>query len=763
MRLANCLQLLCILSIQSINSQSFYDQNKIQEVKIYFDYQNWDYRLDTAKAGKENYILSTYCLINGVRFDSIGVKYKGNSSYRNTYVKNPLHIKLDWVIGSQDYENYTSLKFGNNAYDPSVVREVLSYDILSNYMDCPKANYISVYINDTYLGLYSNVEAINKKFCNEHFNSSDHVFAKGNPDRPSNNSTSNLVYANKDSASYYIYYGMENGYGWYKLIALMDTLKNNANALPKIMDIDRALWMHAFNSTFSNYDSYTGSFSQNYYLYEDDFGRFLPIVWDLNMSIGGFPGNFGGAGGATLDKMPFFNGETNAARPLIQKILQNPRYKKMYTAHIRTFCKEFIANKEYQNITKRLQSLIDSTVQTDLNSLTTYSAFQTSLTAAISSGGVPGGSAPGINTLMDARLSYFNTINEFKATPPKIENITVSNSSPNVYDTVWVSAKITDVNYTYIGFRNNRYDIFIKNEMFDDGLHHDGQANDGIFGGYIYLESKKTQYYIYAENNLAGQFSPERAEYEYHIIEATIPFPNVLKGEIVINELMSSNRSTVLDTSDMNYEDWVELYNNGNTDTDLSGFYLSDDFTKLDKWEFPKSSIIPSHGRIVLWLDEDSNSSDYHTNFKISSQGEQIILTRPDGLIIDSLRFGIIPSDQSFERCPDGIGTFKITTKSTYNTMNCIVSSIAENNHNTLFVYPNPASDIIRFELKDDLITQVSIYDLKSKRILNQENYQFGIQQLSIEHLNQGIYLVEVKSKNGVIEKLKLMVLPFSH
>lgn len=758
MRIIISLLSLYIISIQYLSAQGFYDQNKIQEVKIYFDYQNWDYRLDTAKAGKENYILASYCVINGQRFDSIGVKYKGNSSYRNTYVKNPLHLKLDWLIESQDYENYTSLKFNNNVFDPSVIREVLSYDILSNYMDCPKANYAKVFINDTYIGFYTNVEAINKKFCNDHFNSSDHVFVKGNPDRPGNNSTSNLVYSTKDSSSYYIYYGMESGYGWYKLIALMDTLKNNASALHKIMDIDRAIWMHAFNATFSNYDSYVGSFSQNYYLYEDDYGRFLPMVWDLNMSIGGFPGSFGGGGGATIDKIPFFNAETNPARPLVQRILENPRYKKMYTAHIRTFCKEFIANKEYQNIAKSLQTLIDKEVKNDPNSLTNYSSFQASLNAPINIGGAPGSSAPGINTLMEARLVYFNTINEFKASPPRIENITVSSSSPKVKDTIWVNAKISDVNYAYIGFRNNRYDIFIKNDMFDDGLHHDGQANDGIYGGYVFLESKKTQYYIYAENAQAGQFSPERAEFEYHVIEATIPFPNVLKGDIVINEIMSSNRSTVIDSTDLNYEDWVELYNNGNTEKDLTGFYLSDNYTNPEKWEFPESSIIPAQGRIVIWLDEDSNTKGYHTNFKISSLGEQLILTRPDGLIIDSLSFGLIPSDQSIERCPDGIGNFKLTSKSTFNDINCIVSISNDQDKELISVYPNPAHEIIYIESKDDDVTRVTIYDLQSRRLLTHDNVQEGVQQLDIAQFMNGIYLVEINTRNGISQKLKLIV-----
>jgi len=269
-------------------NSDFYSLDQVQEIKLNFDYQDWDYRLDTAKAGKEDYILATSCYINGVKYDSVGVKYKGNSSYKNNQVKNPLHIKLDWILGSQDYQKYSSIKLGNNFSDPSSVREVLSYEILSNYMDCSQANFSKLYINDKYIGLYTNVEAVNKKFCSDHFGSSDHVFVKGNPDKPGNNSTSNLVFNGYDSSKYYIYYGMENVIGWYKLIALMDTLKNNASAIPKILDVDRALWMHAFNSVFSNYDSYTGSFSQNYYLYEDDFGRFLPVIWDLNMSIGDF-------------------------------------------------------------------------------------------------------------------------------------------------------------------------------------------------------------------------------------------------------------------------------------------------------------------------------------------------------------------------------------------------------------------------------------------------------------------------------------------
>ena len=69
------LSLIPILLLSAVSAQDYYRQDSIQEVKIYFGYTNWDYRLDTAKAGNEDYILASYCLINGVRFDSVGVKY----------------------------------------------------------------------------------------------------------------------------------------------------------------------------------------------------------------------------------------------------------------------------------------------------------------------------------------------------------------------------------------------------------------------------------------------------------------------------------------------------------------------------------------------------------------------------------------------------------------------------------------------------------------------------------------------------------------
>ena len=121
------LALICL--VLELEAQSFYDLNIIQKIEIYFAESNWDYKLDTAKAGAESYIMAQKVIINGIAFDSVGVKYKGNSTYRATQIKNPFHIELD-TYKDQDYQGYTDIKLSNSAKDPSFLREVLSYDIL---------------------------------------------------------------------------------------------------------------------------------------------------------------------------------------------------------------------------------------------------------------------------------------------------------------------------------------------------------------------------------------------------------------------------------------------------------------------------------------------------------------------------------------------------------------------------------------------------------------------------------------------------------
>jgi len=149
-----------ILLFFSINiySQDFYNINTVNTIDINFSQSNWDEILDSLyEAGNEERLVGS-AIINGVQFDSIGIRYKGNSSYSPNRLKNPLNIKLDHIIEDQELDGYGTLKLANVFKDPSFVRETLSYEIAGKYMPASKANYINVYINGDLKGLYTSVQ-----------------------------------------------------------------------------------------------------------------------------------------------------------------------------------------------------------------------------------------------------------------------------------------------------------------------------------------------------------------------------------------------------------------------------------------------------------------------------------------------------------------------------------------------------------------------------------------------------------------------------
>ena len=110
-------------------AQSLYDEGTVQTISITFAQSNWDALLDAEKAGADGYIMAQNVTINGISYDSVGVKYKGNSTYSSNRTKNPFHIELD-TYKDQDYQGYKDIKLSNVYNDPSFVREVLSYKVL---------------------------------------------------------------------------------------------------------------------------------------------------------------------------------------------------------------------------------------------------------------------------------------------------------------------------------------------------------------------------------------------------------------------------------------------------------------------------------------------------------------------------------------------------------------------------------------------------------------------------------------------------------
>jgi hypothetical protein len=754
----------CGLS-QLAAQNSFFNIDSIQEIKLTFFQSNWDAKLDSLKGVDESaFLLAASVEVNGVLFDSVGVKYKGNSSYNANNQKNPMHISLNYVHGKADYKGYTDIKLGNGFADPSFVREPLSYELLRNYMDAPRANFAKVWIDGVYWGVYSHQESIDQTFARKHFYSTGrnpmikcNPLSIGGPGGMSNNLPT-LVYAGADStiAAYNTAYEVKSDWGWTPLIALMDTLKNHPQSVEKALDVDRALWMLAFNDVFVNLDSYTGAFGQNYYLYLDDNNRWIPIVWDLNMSFGGFNNlNSGGGpgGGLSIAQMQSLDPLTqsaNASRPLIQKLLANPLYKRQYLAHLRTMAQENFSDQGYADRAIQMQNIIDAAVLADNKKFFTYQNFHDNVHTTISGGGGPGGNAPGLTALMDARYTFLSNNANLTPVHPTIAGVTPSTSTPLPGQQIWVTATVTDATLVTLAYRAQTKDVFQKTPMFDDGLHHDGAAGDHVYGGSFTADLVQNEYYLYAENANAGQFSPERAEYEFYTIHTDLPVPPA--GTVVINEFLADNKNGETDEAGQ-HDDWVELYNKSADAYDLKGLYLTDKASTPDKWTFPQGSVIAPHGYLIVWLDNDLSQGLEHANFKLSNSGEFIMLSDGAGVVYDSITFGPQLTDISYGRYPNGTGNFTYMP-TTFDAMNSLTSgTVLVNNANVVRIFPNPAGDVLHVR-SEKALGMIRLFNALGQVVSSVEAGASEAAELPLDRYPAGLYFIQT----GTSEARSLLI-----
>jgi hypothetical protein len=757
-----------ILSVFIVNpllSQSnFYNADNIREVRIYFQEGNWDHILDSLHlyVGEDGRLLGDVS-IDGTMLYNVGVRYKGYSSFNPGVVKSPLNIDLEYNNNNQNYQGYTKLKLSNVVGDPSFIREVLSYEIARKYVPVSNANFANVYVNDTLMGLYTNVEAVDKNFADTRFDSRNNSFFKGAPENLDTSPGDNASLANThgtDTTGYKPYYKLESDNSetsWPDLLRLINILNTDTANLDTVLDIDRALWMHAFNYSVVNLDSYIG-YSQNYYLYMDDNGRFNPILWDFNLSFGSFRETDGISSLSSLtflqavpklkklNPLGILTADAYPPRPLIKNLLLNSTYKRMFLAHMRTIINENFKNNFYLTRGQELQNLISTYVQNDSNKFYTYTDFQNNLDTTAGSGS---SKVIGIKELMEARIAYLDTFPGFSGAPA-ITNISNEPEFPLQGEEAWITANASGADEVILGYRFKTNGLFRRVYMYDDGNHHDGISGDGIYGVSFTTTGSVVQYYIYAQNDSAGIFSPERAEYEFYSIQ-----PKLKTGDIVFNEIMADNSNTISD-QDGEHDAWIEIFNTTNENQNLKNLYLSDNPGNLNKWAFPDTTI-NANSYIIVWADNDISQSGLHAGFILPENDGQLFLSYGTNQYIDSVTYGLQLSEKTYGRYPNGYGAF-VYMKPTFARNNYIGTTPLSD----FLLFPNPASNSIYLEMMNhDNFVSYKIYNSKGQKVIS-GNFNFetspfssALYKIDISDLNNGLYIIKAETtNNSVIKKI---------
>jgi hypothetical protein len=125
-------------------------------------------------------------------------------------------------------------------------------------------------------------------------------------------------------------------------------------------------------------------------------------------------------------------------------------------------------------------------------------------------------------------------------------------------------------------------------------------------------------------------------------------------GAIVINEVLTH-------TDDVVDGDWIELHNTTGSPIDIGGWFLSDDFDNLKRYEIASGISIPANGyKVFTSVANFRNAGDSgsHVQFGLSELGEEVFLSSGSGAYGGDLtggysiteNFGASENDVTFGR-----------------------------------------------------------------------------------------------------------------
>ena len=739
-------------------SDPVFDDTQIHEFYLTFENENfWEVLIYNEEYNIDQYVIADF-EFNGEVDEDVGVRLKGNKSMSYPSNKKPFKIKFNEFVEDQEFFGLTKLSLSNEYADPSFLREKIFCDLINQHIPGPRANFVKVFINGNYWGLYTNVEQINKKFVKKNFgNNEEGNLFKGDP-------MGDLVWYGPDPESYYDKYELktnEEENDWSDLINLIDVLNNTPidsypTELEQIFHIRNYLFFHVVNNFLVNMDSYFLG-CHNYFAYHrTDSDKFLHIPWDFNSSFANM------AGGMTEEDIYnfaiFHMTPPESPKPLVNRTFEIDYYRNIYLMNYQYFLETTLNEDFLFPRIDSLANLIRDAVYADTLKMYSNEDFETNLVENIQS---DNGIIFGLKNLIQQRFQSITAqLNEFNI-PERISGLYINEFLADNESVIrdefdefedWI--EIYNANDYPINMRG----LFLSDDpsmpdkwKFPDAeipangyllVWADGETEQGNMHANFKLNNNSEFIGLYGINGILAIDSLSYENQETNISYGRLPdggnewvqfiFPSPLSANILeltdglfINEFLAVNESTIFDENG-EYDDWIEIYNKNIYDCNLDGLSLTDDPEVPDKWLFPEVTI-PAKGYLLLWADDDEEQGELHTNFKLCSEGEMILLYDIDRTtLLDSIEFGVQETDISYGRIEDGSDDWQFFIEPTPgepNNETGFTDDELPSSSKTELIgnYPNPfrGSTTISFNLITEHTenTEIFIYNCKGQKV----------------------------------------------
>lgn len=449
-------------------------------------------------------------------------------------------------------------------------------------------------------------------------------------------------------------------------------------ALRAVLDVDGALWYLAGQNLFTNFDSYAAG--HNYLLYraeEDE--RFHVLAWDMNESFGVFPG--GGidpADSAAVARTDPFHATAGEGRPLLTRLLNVPGLRAEYLAHYRTLLDLAFAEARAEQRYAAWHDLLREDVRADPNPLYAFETFDAGLvqdqTVSVIGQGGRGRAIPGIGPVAEARRAYLAGV-EGMAEPAGDLALSHAPGEPRAGDEVelalvWTGA-VTDPRPYRVDF-DVRVNGAAPTRLPEAGRSTAESGEDVTMTFRVSLPPTDAGPYERGDEvayRARVAWSEAPGEEDVLFVPATAwqdmgdarfevrgqTLPEGPEGPILINELLADNEAALADPAG-DYDDWIELYHAGDAPVSLDGWYLSDREDEPLAFALPDLTMEPGE-RLLIWADEDEDQGPDHASFKLSKEGESLLLSTADA-VRDRVDFGPQETDISWGRVTDAADTW---------------------------------------------------------------------------------------------------------
>lgn len=718
-------------------------------------------------------------IIDGERVDSVGVRLKGFTSYQGAALKNPFKIDFNRFVPGKRLDGLRKINLNNATADPGMQRDVLCYQMLNDLgVPSPRTAFAKVYLNGMYWGLYQMIEQVDKEFLQRNYDFDDGNLFK-------NKDWNNFEYYGEDPNTYNRTYQLktnEEQDDWTGLISLMNVVQNTSpenfvEEISKVFNVDRYLRTLAVDVATNNWDSNL-QHGRNWYLYEDtQTGIFHWIPWDYNLALGGEL--FGGGGNDCFVGSDFlFATDSSTTVQFVDATF--------YDADTLTYNWTFgdgntSTEKGPLHVYDSLgQYEVCLTVDGGENFCSDTRCYFVDLTnnvyncPTIASGQLPTDDlgvflrmlqwAPQCCSSWDANCQqqledlqeWFGNNNDdadgggFAIDQRGSDRILIQRllDVPSFYEqyrrhfcTLIEQNMLTDRYATLISENRALIIDHVEDDAnflydFDDFLEETG--NNGMPA----LLSARANFLADELSDSGGCPEPE----------------TIAASDIVINEFLAVNDSlgTTRD-DDGETDDWIELYNNTDTEMDLSDVFLSDNPENKFKWQFPAGTIIPAAGYLIVWCDEDGGQTGLHASFKLNRDGEQVFLSNADGSTIDEVTFGEQENNVSASRVPNGTGNF-VAQHTTFKFSNDTpVSTPDLGQEVAVRIFPNPVGHQLTVGISGRVGQQYTLDVMSSLGQVLQRGIPTSQGYLNVADLTPGLYLLTIRDNAGRARTLRFV------